>query len=471
MQSLRMHMANRLTKKDPLVKCQYACCVMAPDCAIEDEGIDVIPEVLFDARDDKNDLNLFLNRSMMYWRNQCIKKHGFEGGKLNREDIERAVELLRGDFKFVPSLSVILERTEEQLVALTEEQYGIMEGFEENDRMLISGSAGTGKTLLAMEQCRRLSAAGKKVLYLCYNKLIASYVAEYRDKENGAYDVYNLHRMLMEECNETGKENAESEFFEKVLPDRFIKASESGEISRIYDAVIIDEGQDLMNTYYYLCINCLLKAGFSNGVWSVYFDPEQNLFNDYEELDDIWKQLKKDSDANYKLTVNCRNTRQIAVANKMISNIAQAKQMKAEGSEVVYVKYSSIQGERKKLVKTIRNLRSQGVAAKDIVILSPIKEKSCMTDMQIPLDIGPIRINPKYNLFKKKTTDFYTIQSYKGLESKVVILIDISNFEADHSRLLNYVAISRARTMLYIFYDENAEEQRQNMLIRGALMK
>lgn len=471
LQSLRSHMIKRLSKNDSLTRCQYACCVMTPDCVIKDSGVDIIPEVLFDGEKNINDLIMFLDKSIMYWKNQCMEKNGFEGGRLSLSDIDRAINLLRGDFKFVPSMSVILNRTEEQLLSVTDEQYSIMEGFDENDRMLISGSAGTGKTLLAIEQCRRLSAAGKSVLFLCYNKLIASFVTELRDKEKGKYDVYNLHRLMMEECSELRYEDIDGHFLGKDLPEIFIRKIENGQIKRKYDAVIIDEGQDLMNTYYYLCINHLLVDGLANGNWSVYFDPSQNIFNDNKEFGDIWKLLKADSDTNYKLTINCRNTRQIAVANRMISNIPQAKQLRADGNEVEYVKYSTVQDERRQLLKTIRNLRSQGIAARDIVILSPHNEKSCLVNMQIPTDIGPIRINPKNNFFKKENTDFYTIQSYKGLESKVVIIIDINDFKADQSRLLNYVAVSRARTMLYVFYDESVEEDRQKMLIQGALMK
>jgi len=58
-----------------------------------------------------------------------------------------------------------------------------------------------------------------------------------------------------------------------------------------------------------------------------------------------------------------------------------------------------------------------------------------------------------------------------GFESKVIILIDIDNFDTEQSRLLNYVAVSRARTMLYVLYSEEAESQRQKMLIQGALIK
>lgn len=470
MHSLRGHLLKRLNGNDSLVRCQYSCCVITPDCSIADNAVDVIPEVLFDTYKAVDELGEFFEKVVQYWKNQCMSKHGFEGGKLSASDIERAVNLLRGDFKFIPSLSVIMKRTDEQLLAVTDEQYSIMEGFEDNERLLISGAAGTGKTLLAMEQCRRYSASGKNVLFLCYNKLIASYVSECRNIQKDKFDVYNIHRLLRELCDSNVPEDIGTSYFEKELPEEFIDKVENGIIDKKYDVVVIDEGQDLMNTYYYMCVNYLIKGGFSEGIWSVYFDPSQNLFNNYSELNDIWKQLKLDADTNYKLSINCRNTRQIAVANKMISNIPQAKQLKADGVEVEYIEYSNMQEEAKLLIKTIRNLRSQGISASDIVILSPYIEKSCINAMDFPSDIGFIRINPKDGFAARTGTDFYTIQAFKGLESKVVLLIDIEDFESESSRLLNYVAVSRARTILYVFYAKDVKEQRQKMLLQGALM-
>lgn len=84
---------------------------------------------------------------------------------------------------------------------VSHEQYVIMQNFFVNKRMLIYGPAGTGKTLLAMEQCRRLRAEGKKVLYVCYNRLIANSVREKFNEENKSdIDVYTLPALLMKLC-------------------------------------------------------------------------------------------------------------------------------------------------------------------------------------------------------------------------------------------------------------------------------
>ncbi len=60
--------------------------------------------------------------------------------------------------------------------ALTDEQQRILEETELNSRQVFFGAAGTGKTFLAIEKCRRMARAGKKVLLTCFNKNLAVYM-------------------------------------------------------------------------------------------------------------------------------------------------------------------------------------------------------------------------------------------------------------------------------------------------------
>jgi superfamily I DNA/RNA helicase len=62
---------------------------------------------------------------------------------------------------------------------------------------------------------------------------------------------------------------------------------------------------------------------------------------------------------------------------------------------------------------------------------------------------------------------FSTISSFKGLEAKIVILADVDGFSDNDIRLLNYVAISRAVSKLFILYNINAESERQQMILSG----
>ena len=50
-----------------------------------------------------------------------------------------------------------IEVREEQFIRLTREQSILLDFLEEQDRAVIGGGAGTGKTILAVEHARRLA--------------------------------------------------------------------------------------------------------------------------------------------------------------------------------------------------------------------------------------------------------------------------------------------------------------------------
>ena len=57
---------------------------------------------------------------------------------------------------------------------LTEEQYVILDYLKRHRRAAISGSAGSGKTLVALEKAIRLYRDGFSVLFLCHNPYLAN---------------------------------------------------------------------------------------------------------------------------------------------------------------------------------------------------------------------------------------------------------------------------------------------------------
>lgn len=50
------------------------------------------------------------------------------------------------------------------------------------------------------------------------------------------------------------------------------------------------------------------------------------------------------------------------------------------------------------------------------------------------------------------------------LEAKTVIIFDVDAFTSQSVKLLNYVGISRASSKLYILYDNDKDEERQEMI-------
>lgn len=466
MHSLRQYLLKRLGTHDPLVRCQYACAVLMPDCCFEAEGSDIIPEILFDTHTNWN-LDDVVKTAFSYWRGLCLSRHGFQGSHLSEEEIYRLGNILRGDFHFVSSMKAIIDRTAKELCALTDEQYEVLESLSDNPRTLVSGVAGSGKTLIAAEQARRAYWEGKTVLYLCFNKSIAQYVASVFSKENADITAVTLHALMMQVCGIEWSEEYGSDWYETTLPSYFL----SQESVPSFDLVIIDEGQDLLADSYYKCIDRLISKGFKNGKWAVFYDPNQNIFNNYRDLSSMLARLRTETSvASWKLSINCRNTKQIANANILLTNIPEQGKTRVSGPQVEYISYSGQDDARAKISAIIRNLRNSGVVGGDFIILSKytlLHPKNSIGTIGLDKDLGTIKASGQMWRAKKNEIRFSTVASFKGLDAKIVILSDIDQFSSEEARLLNYVAASRACAKLYILYDSSSEIERQQMISSG----
>ena len=469
MQSLRKHILKKTERYENIHNCQYACCVLFPDCVFNTEysGPDIIPEVLFDKRFPW-DLNDLIEQSFRYWRDNLLEHHGFEGSRLSDDDIDTVVQYLRGDFQCVPVIKDMVKQIYDQLCILTDDQYDALEGAAGNPRVLISGVAGSGKTVLAMELARRFHWENQKVLYLCYNRNIADYVRNIFEKERQDIDVVTLHSFLLKACGMRFIENQGDDFYRRELPNMFMKT----ECSIVYDHIIIDEGQDLFAFGYLKCINRILRHGFNGGMWAIFYDPNQNLFNKPEMYEEGLDYLGRCGSTSYVLRKNCRNTRQIASAITYTTNIPLPTKANAYGPVPVIKEYRSKEEEFYILEKTIQELRNGGLKSSEIAILSKHTEKSpynCMYGRRFAFETGVLRTGGRIWEMKKNDVFFSTISAFKGLEAKAVIITDMEHFSDQESRLLNYVGMSRACVLLYLFYSKEADEDRRKVLNEVAL--
>lgn len=358
---------------------------------------------------------------------------------------------------FLPTLSDRLNDVEERLVRLTAEQVTVMDALSENTHLLIEGNAGTGKTLLAIDFARKKAAADKKVLYLTYNKNLARKVDTQINKTDNL-KVINIHALFGEyvkinvgELNENPQK-----YFSEILPERFydyISGIDSGELENIqYDVLVMDEGQDIIKPIYLYCLDSLLKGGLEKGEWSVFYDEKQNIYNpEYYDGMDI---LQGYNYTKFKLYINCRNTVQIGKFSSQISGINMGEFLKENGEEVQKITFSGTHDLKKKIKDIMKYLQGQQVDLQDIVFLTPKKYKNSML-ADIGLEVN--ELGDKYDN-SKNLPIYATIQGFKGLDSKIVILTDVEHIrEQDFSKFL-YIAGTRARTLLYVVASEKFYE-------------
>lgn len=420
-----------------------ACGVVFPDIEFKSVSQEIISEVVYDNRTE--DITGYMNRVFDYWEERQHR----QPSRLSPGDIRDIVQFLRGDFVFIPTLSDRLNSVEKRLVRLTSEQAQLMQALSLNKHLLIEGNAGTGKTLLAVDFAKKKAASGKKVLFLTYNKNLANNVIRQVDTiEN--LKVINIHALFGEYVAVDVKKMQENPnvYFSEILPEIFyeyLSELSDEELEKIkYDLIIMDEGQDILKPLYLYSLDTLLRGGFANGDWAVFYDEKQNIYNpDYNDGMEI---LHGYNCTEFKLFVNCRNTVQIGTYSSKISGIDLGEFIRENGEEVQNISYEDDDDFKKKITGILKNLRKEKVDIRDVVFLAPKKYKNSKV-VQAGIEVNEIGDNFDSS---KELPVYATIQGFKGLDSKIVILTDVEYIRKENLSSFLYIAGTRARTLLYI---------------------
>ena len=372
------------------------------------------------------------------------------------------MQFLRADFCFIPSLNDRLEQVEQKLVRLTKEQAQLMQALGMNDHLIVEGGAGTGKTLLAAEFARRQLERGARVLYLTYNKNLAHHVMRSLP-ETDQLKVVNIHALFGEyvpvDVEELQKDP--QKYFAQILPERFYdyisekQSTDPDAADMQYDLLIMDEGQDILKPLYLYSLDCLLKGGLDHGKWAVFYDEKQNIYNpEYQDGMDI---LRSYSHTKFRLFVNCRNTVQIGTYSAKASGVTFAEFMRENGEEVGKISYEDEKDFGGKIKEIMKTLREGKVSPGDITFLSPKKYQNSKL-ATLKLAVNELRDDFKPD---PSVPVFATIQGFKGLDAKVVILCDVEALRRETFSQYIYLAGTRARTLLYIVGTKDFWEEHQ----------
>lgn len=461
MYALQEYIRNVYGQDSEEANCIFGYAVVFPQCIFTGTGNDLVTEVLFDCKERNKPFPDFINETFRFWEEEERKKHGKFCTRLSEAKLRNIRNLLRGDFAVVPSITLEMQHIEKNLTQLTEEQYDFLDITEGNKRVLINGVAGTGKSMLAFEKVRRCIASGKSVLYVCFNKNMAK-VAKHAVMESDCavpglfIGTYN--KLLMDEIKSyKGNQFNITEFDKLKISELFLKENiDTGQ----YDCLVIDEGQDLMNIKILECLGKFVSGGMARGEWAIFSDPNQNIFNSDDEYNFAYDYLLEScTPAVLSLTKNCRNTEQIGKKTSSMTLVPPAKRLGTTGPKVVTISYNDRQDFVKRFKKELTSLLAGGTRPGNIVVLSRYNLENSMLSNE--RTVCGLTVKQSMDIFDTSahTLKYYTIQSFKGLESNVVFLIDVDGFLGISDRAMNYIGMSRAKIMLYVFYVADKKDE------------
>ncbi len=415
----------------------------------------------------------------------------------NKEITNKIENIIRPNFEFHINNKNLLTQSTNEINEYTTEQIKILD-LHERERMIVTGSQGSGKTTIAEVLVKRKLLDGS-VLFINAGRL-RNEETKIRFKDNKNFEcltfnnfLYNISKKLSQDLNlgNIFLENKTSvDFHEKIeLKLKFISENILDVNYEKYDCIILDEIQNYC-TYneFYGVLDYFLKDDLKNGCWYFFGDFNyQKLWknNNVDDIKDRYPQnYLKDIDFNLiNLNYNVRNASKIASHAPFLSGLFEKRipyipyPKKVEGKVINYFEKNKDE-KKKRLGKIIKDLYDQGINGSDIVILSPYKinnPKNILSDVDFS-DYYKLTDLTQINIFTKKiikstaTTNIYfsTIQGFQGMESKIVILLDpqsdnlrlkeeINKHEKITNSTLIFNAMGRANIILYNIWDKDDE--------------
>lgn len=343
-------------------------------------------------------------------------------------------------------LSLAARDDDRDIVRLTQDQFRILNVLKQQRQAALYGCAGSGKTFLAVEKATDLAAHQEfRTLLTCYSEPLADHLQQ-ATRAISRLDAMTVFDLTLGLANTAKLDTANG-----PTPDLLRAAIDVLPDAR-YQAVIVDEGQDLDDDWWSALHECILP----NGVFYVFYDDNQQVYGHRTNLPvDILR---------FPLTENIRNTRaiyQMLIPHYTGEDIVRPVGPVGRSSE--RISYSTTEELGEKLGNVLQRLiKVEGFSSSDIVVLTPREsDHTALFSLHLPSQyrLAPHRPSPG-------SSDIWctSVRSFKGLESQVVVLVElddqISRDPAEQARLL-YVGLSRARTHLILMGAEASLERLQ----------
>ncbi len=335
----------------------------------------------------------------------------------------------------------VVRDTEDELLRLTDEQIKAFDCVRRNRKLITLGGAGTGKSVLAVERARQLSAAGSSTLLVCFNRPLRDRL---RHALRGTSVVVETFHSLCTSMFDKAKVDypaiQDSIWWESAGAEQLLNAW--GERAS-FDAIIVDEGQDFAESWLDV-LECLLSSR-EDSVYAVYGDSHQTLWQRG------WQQWTARHDwPQFELFTNCRNS---APISRQVASVFgdPANALGASGADPVFHRLDTRREGVAPIVALVeRAIREEGLHPSQIAVITSNRDLAQKVQQSMAGDLPFSSLDASAGAFPIADT----IHRFKGLEASLVIAVfgsEVGDGRDTGIRELKYVAYSRPTAVLHVF--------------------
>jgi hypothetical protein len=324
-----------------------------------------------------------------------------------------------------------VEAASQRVLALDAQQLEILDVADGNSRALVEGAAGTGKTVVARELCRRRAAEGKRVLFVCYTEALALAIEQQFREMSLPVELVRAVAIRQYARELTGEDvpppNPEPLEFWEQISARAVERIPA--VEDLPDCVVLDEAQDLAAPDWSL-IRALSKE---RSLW-VFHDPRQSFWKERGIPDDVVAALP----VKLKLKRQQRCPEAVArLADAFIEAVevptpdASIKLVQGDDSELV-----------PRLTATLDGLIREGAKPEEIAVISLGGQKR--TEILNLKRAGNHELVRCHDAAASRTVVADTFLRFKGLERPFIVIAGLEGGAGSKFGTRMHIALTRA---------------------------
>jgi hypothetical protein len=413
----------------------YGFGLVFPDARYERSAHPDAPSEIVVDRADLKHLAVRIPELMNHWLRPA-RRFGAEGMASLAQALGYRIEIRR-------PLRLRFDEEDKKIVELTDDQAWALAFVANRNRAAVTGPAGSGKTMLAVQVAKRVATRGHRTLLTCFTPRMSDQL-RWLAGQTPNLDVEDVRRLSLRVAREAGLDVAGIEIEDPSTPGPVpadLLAEAGRRLGPRYDAIVVDQAQDFGEHWWHALLS--LHRDPNDGRLYLFADDNRSL---YQHRFPVPQEARIGP-----ISRNLRSTRDISeFVSVFYEGEMKVTAIGPAGRPVEILGYEDGEGLVRLLGSVLENLiEEEQLPTEDVVILAPTG--AIEHRLLERREAGGYRLSSEV---EAGTILVMSVEAFEGMERPVVVLAGLGDEHVEDLRRHLYVGGSRARTHLIVLATE-----------------